>query len=229
MSPFLSIFLSRLIILFKRLKKKLLGEYEASVNPNETTQELSFEQDLRNFVVLVEGEAMRDIYLKFIHTSINSFITMGGNNHPRYLIELLETSTSLKGVMDFENDQVPSILGKEPPNCWTLTIVILTSIMIALPNIEQQKNKWLQSMIEGFEYARLAEESLDDEKKLVSSRDAADFVWAGTELKHKWLDIDLQKVSRLSNFNMETLQTLAYKREETHFAVGLCRMQPFTN
>ncbi|XP_022881595.1 uncharacterized protein LOC111398751 isoform X2 [Olea europaea var. sylvestris] len=217
MSPFLLIFLSPLIILlFKRLKKKLLGEYEASVNPNETTQEPSFEQDLRNFLVLVEGEAMQDIYLKFIHTSINSFITVGANNHPRYLIELLENSTSLKGVMDFESDQVPSILGKEPPNCWTLTIVNLTSIMIALPNIEQQKkNKRLQSVIEGFKYARLVEESLDEEKKLVSSRDAADFVWAGTELKHRWLDIDLQKVSRLSNSNMETLQTLSYKSEET--------------
>ncbi|CAA2987689.1 Hypothetical predicted protein [Olea europaea subsp. europaea] len=215
--PFVLIFLSPLIILlFKRLKKKILGEYEDSVNPNETTQELSFEQDLRNFVVFVEGEAIQDIYLKFIHTSINSFITMGANNHPRHLIELLENSTSLMGVLNFESDQVPSILGKEPPNCWTLTIVILTSIMIALPNIEQQKkNKWLRSVIEGFKYARLVEESLDEEKKLVSSRDAADFVWAGAELKHKWLDIDLQKVARLSNSYMETLQTLAHKSEET--------------
>ncbi|CAI9784986.1 unnamed protein product [Fraxinus pennsylvanica] len=228
MSSFMLIFLSPLIILlFKRprrkiirllvrLKKKLLGEYEASVNPNELTQELSFEQDLRNFVVLVEGEAIHDKYLKFIDTSINSSITMGAINHPRYLIELLENSTSFKGVLDFESDQVPPILGKEPPHCWTLPIVILTSIMIALPNIEQRKkNKWLQSVIEGFKYARLVEKNLDEQKKLVSSMDAADFVWAGAEFEHKWLDIDLQKVARLSNSYVETLQTLAYKSEET--------------
>ncbi|KAL2545319.1 hypothetical protein Fot_14552 [Forsythia ovata] len=175
-----------------------------------------YEQDLRKFVLLLESEAIQNGYLMFINTSINSYIMMGAkHDQPKYLMDLLENSTSFEGVLKFESDLVSPIIGKEPLNCWSLSVATLTSIMIALPKVQNEKrNKLLQSVIEGFKYVRLIEKSLDVHKELVSSTNAADFLWVVAELRREWLDMDLQKIARVSKSSKETLQILANKSED---------------
>ncbi|KAL2518187.1 hypothetical protein Adt_14434 [Abeliophyllum distichum] len=205
----------RIIRCLVTLKNKFLRESEASVNRNESENMHGYEQDLRKFVLLLESEAIQNAYLMFIDTSINSYIMIGARHQPRYLMDLLENSTSFEGVLKFESDLVSPIIGKEPLNCWSLSVATLTSIIIALPKVQNEKrNKLLRSVIEGFKYVHLIEKSLDVRKELVSSTNAADFLWVVAELRGKWLDTDLQKIARVSKFAKETLQILANKSED---------------
>ncbi|XP_022895125.1 uncharacterized protein LOC111409319 [Olea europaea var. sylvestris] len=197
------------------IKFFFLRQSEASANFNEAEHTVGYEQDLRNFVLHLESEPIHDGYLMSIISSINSSINMDSNNQPRYLMKLMDNSTSFEGVSKFESVQVSPIICAEPLNCWSLAVTTLTSIMIALPNVQNEKrNQLLRGVIEGFKYVRLTEKSLDVHKKLVSSTRAADFAWVLVELRRKWLDMDLQKIARVSKSSKETLQNLANRSEE---------------
>ncbi|CAA3000766.1 Hypothetical predicted protein [Olea europaea subsp. europaea] len=92
----------------------------------------------------------------------------------------------------------------------SLSVAMLTSIMIALPNVQnEEKNQLLRSVIEGFKYVRPMEKSLDVHKRIVNSTSAADFAWDLVEMRHKWLDMDLQEIATISKSSKETLQNLA--------------------
>ncbi|CAA3000769.1 Hypothetical predicted protein [Olea europaea subsp. europaea] len=212
---FIGILRKRIIRCFVMLKKFFLRESEDLIIPNEREHILGYEQDIGEFVLLLESEAIQDGYLKFVNTSINSCIKMGAKRQPRYLMELMENSTSFEGVLKFESDQVSPIIRTKHLNSWSLSVATLTSIIEALPNIQNEKrNQLLKSVIEGFRYVRLIEKNLDVYKKLESSTSAAEFAWVLVELRHKWLDMDLQKISRVSNSCKETLQKLANRSEE---------------
>ncbi|XP_022862529.1 uncharacterized protein LOC111382720 [Olea europaea var. sylvestris] len=176
----------RIIRCLVMLKKFSLRESEASFNPSESKYMLGYEQDLKNFVLHLESEAIQDGYLMFINTSINSSIIFGAKHQPRYLMELMKNSTRFEGVLEFESDLVSPIILIEPLNCWSLSVATLTSIMISLPNVQNEKrNQFLRSVIEGFKYVCLVEKSMDVHKKLLSSTSAASFVWVVVELRHK--------------------------------------------
>ncbi|XP_022895128.1 uncharacterized protein LOC111409320 isoform X2 [Olea europaea var. sylvestris] len=212
---FFGILRMRIIRCLVMVKFFFSRQSEASANPNEAEHAVGYEQDLRNFVLHLESEAINDGYLTFINTSINSSVKMGAKHQPRYLTELMENSTSFEGVSKFESDQVSPIICIEPLNCWSLAVATLTSITIALPNVQNEKrNQLLRGVTEGFKYVRLTEKSLDVHKKLVSSTRAADFAWILVELRRKWLDMDLQKIARVSKSSKETLQNLANRSEE---------------
>ncbi|CAA3027274.1 Hypothetical predicted protein [Olea europaea subsp. europaea] len=164
---FIGILRKRIIRCFVMLKKFFLRESEDLVIPNEPEHVLGYEQDIRNFVLLLESEAIQDGYLRFVNTSINSCIKMGAKCQPKYLMELMENSTSFEGVLKFESDQVSPIILPEPLNCWSLSVATLTSIIEALPNIHNEKrNRLLKSIIEGFSAL-----CPDVHKKLLSSLD----------------------------------------------------------
>ncbi|XP_022893646.1 uncharacterized protein LOC111408095 [Olea europaea var. sylvestris] len=205
----------RIVRCLVMVKNFFLWQSEASVNPNEAEHMVGCEQDLRNFFLLLESEVIHDGYLMFINTSINSSIKMGAKNQPRYLMDLMENSTSFVGVSKFECDQVSPIICTEPLNCWSLSVATLTSIMIALPNVQnEKKSQFVRSVMEGFKYVRLIEKSLDVHKSFVCSTSAADFAWVLVEFRRKWLDMDLQKNARISKSSKETLQNLANRSEE---------------
>ncbi|GJV03339.1 hypothetical protein Tco_1336908 [Tanacetum coccineum] len=48
--------------------------------------------------------------------------------------EPLEKSTGCKGVVEFDSDQVPPLHSEETKNSWSLVVVTLTTIVVALPN-----------------------------------------------------------------------------------------------
>ncbi|XP_031127821.1 uncharacterized protein LOC116029917 [Ipomoea triloba] len=149
---------------------------------------------LNCFVILLEGEKQfPKKLLRGIINRVDKLVEMGKKQGPHNLFNLLNQSFSFGGVVEFDSNRVPSLLSGEPPNCWTLPVVTLTSIAIAIPNIASRHVDWLVSSAnEGLRYASLID-VLDEKCRLKSIKNAADVVWVGVELHRKWLDMDLKR------------------------------------
>ncbi|KAJ7952490.1 putative Plant/MNJ7-17 protein [Quillaja saponaria] len=141
------------------------------------------------------------------------WIQVGEKQQPMRLIKLLEKSTILqgfKGVGEFDSNQVPPLDAEEPPNCWSLAVVTLASIAVALPNTNTCLIKELICTLnEGLPYVKLIENDLDREGNLINIRQAADIVWLGVDLYQNWLDVNLHKLSLEEKNPKETLERLA--------------------
>lgn len=180
------------------LKKKLIAECTASNNHRGSETRPDTVLDLiSRYVLLLEGEEeLPTRILKRISDAMNRLIHMARKSQPKNLMELLEKSTSFKGLVDFDNDKVERLHSEEPPNCWSLPVVTLTSIAIALPNIKKGiADQLIHSVREGLLYISLTEKSLDVKRDLKNIRTAADFLWSGVELYRRWLKNDLQKMA----------------------------------
>ncbi|KAL3499394.1 hypothetical protein ACH5RR_038487 [Cinchona calisaya] len=162
------------------------------------------------------GEAeLPERALQNIYSSASNFIKNAGKKSPKNLKELLQKSISYKGLPEFDSNKVPSITSVEPPNCWTLPIVTLTSIAIALPNIDYHlRNRLLRSVAEGLTYARLIEIKTGMNKKVINVSNALDVIWVGIDLYGTWLDKNLQKMALEAKSSAESLQCLACSAEE---------------
>ncbi|KAG8378855.1 hypothetical protein BUALT_Bualt07G0028100 [Buddleja alternifolia] len=120
----------------------------------------------------------------------------------------------MRGLREVGRNQVPSLHSQEPLKCWSLPLVTLTSIAIALPNIPKHNvNLLLQSVDEGLFYVKLIEKSLDKKGNLAKSRNAADVIWVGVELYRKWQDKDLHETSLKGRNSKVTLKELSNKAE----------------
>nr|GMC83123.1 uncharacterized protein LOC109157637 [Ipomoea batatas] len=121
-------------------------------------KEVSEVDHLNCFVILLEGEKQfPKKLLRGIINRVDKLVEMGKKQQPKHLFNLLDSeSFSFAGVVDFDSNRVPSLLSGEPPNCWTLPVVTLTSIAIAIPNIASRHVDWLVSSAnEGLRYASL--------------------------------------------------------------------------
>ncbi|XP_031127820.1 uncharacterized protein LOC116029915 [Ipomoea triloba] len=153
------------------------------------------------FVILLEGEKnFPERILREIINGMDKHVQRGKEHCSQSLLNLLNQSfffsgvvASFSGVVAFDSYRVPSLLSGEPPNCWTLPIVTLTSIAIAIPNIANKHVDWLVNTITiGLRYASLID-ALDEKCGLKNIKNASDFVWVGVELHRKWLDMDLER------------------------------------
>nr|GMC82711.1 Gastrula zinc finger protein like [Ipomoea batatas] len=108
----------------------------------------------------------------------------------RHTIEELRLSITKYWVMAASGSP-PSLMTSEPPNCWTLPVVTLTSIAIAIPNIA--------SLID----------ALDEKCGLKSIQNAAYVVWVGVEFHRKWLDMDLERKTGEKSSAKDIIQDLA--------------------
>lgn len=209
LARFISIFIvSRFLIL------KGLIKCENSISSTDTEEsDSNFKQDLSRFVMRLEGEEeMVDLLGKKRYNATDHIIRMGKKQQPVNLIQLLEKSSSLrefKGSQEFDSNQVPSLDSVEPPNCWALPIVTLTSIAMALPNIDNSKLKQLVTGVhEALLYVREVENNLDEKEDLINTRNAAEVVWLGVDLYGKWLDVDLRKMALQGETEKEVLEKL---------------------
>ncbi|CAA7015546.1 unnamed protein product, partial [Microthlaspi erraticum] len=156
----------------------------------------------RQFVLHLEGEEeLVDFMARSNREATNHLIQKGRKKQPVNLIELLEAtnpiSKGFEGIRDFDSDEVASLASGEPPNSWALPLVTLTSIAVALPNIKPcSLKKLVKAVNEALVYVKKFEEVLDIEGELVNSRKAAEVVWLGVDLYHKWLNVDLRKLSK---------------------------------
>ncbi|KAK7251144.1 hypothetical protein RIF29_34084 [Crotalaria pallida] len=170
--------------------------------------------DLRRFVLHLEGEEeLVEVMMKDNRDATNHWVQIGEKKQPKHLIELLEKSSmrqGFKGVGEFDSDQIHSLHAGQTPFCWSLPLVTLASIIVALPNIKRSSVKKLLGTInEGLPYVKLIDNNLDKEGKLIKLRKAADIVWLGVDLYDKWLDVDLYKLSLQNKSPKETLEELA--------------------
>ncbi|GFP92380.1 hypothetical protein PHJA_001382100 [Phtheirospermum japonicum] len=171
--------------------------------------------DLSHYVVLLEGEEeLPKRTLKNICNEVDKLIQMGSTKQSKNLIKLLHKSVNFNGVREFDSKEIRSLNSQlEPPNCWSLPVVTLTSIAISLPNITIRKaDQLLIAVSEGLYFAKLIEKTLDSNGELESIRNAADVVWVGVELYKKWQGKDLPAAGRTQK---ETLQKLSDIAEKT--------------
>nr|GMC88958.1 uncharacterized protein LOC109157637 [Ipomoea batatas] len=140
------------------------------------------EVDLNCFVILLEGEKQfPKKLLRGIINRVDKLVETGKKKRPHNLFNLLNQSFSFGGVVEFDSNRVPNLLSGEPPNCWTLPVVTLSSIAIAIPNIASQPVDWLVSSAnEGLRYASLIdvldEKYVDLERKTREINSAMDII-----------------------------------------------------
>ncbi|KAL1568199.1 hypothetical protein AAHA92_03598 [Salvia divinorum] len=172
--------------------------------------------DFRQYVLLLEGEPQLPTkVLKNICNEADKLIKIGEKKQPKNLIQLLKKSSNFNGVGRFDSSQVPSLHSQEPPNCWSLPVVTLTTISVALLNIADDKAKQLlASVSEGLSIVKLIEETLDRSGELENIRKAAVVVWDGVELYNKWDDMDLKSTRVRGTTHKETLQNLCNTAEK---------------
>ncbi|KAJ9549478.1 hypothetical protein OSB04_022021 [Centaurea solstitialis] len=145
--------------------------------------------DLRKYVLQIEDEMeFADMAMKGISNSMNRLMKKVKKEQYNDLLELLGKSTGFEGVEKFDNDQVRSLLSTEPVNSWSLSLVTLTCIAVALSNICEDKVKRLfKGVGDGILFTHLVEESLNNASEYVKVRKATMNLWHEVEDNYKWL------------------------------------------
>ncbi|PSR91578.1 G-type lectin S-receptor-like serine/threonine-protein kinase [Actinidia chinensis var. chinensis] len=214
----ISIFSMSLFLIFSRyckeMKTSLKLKNSIANNDSGSESQTGLKLDLRRFVLHLEGEeALVDLMIENHCDASDPWFFAGKKKQPKPLIQLLEKSKSLrelKGVSEFDSYQVPSLEAEEPPNCWSLPVVTLTSIAISLPGIENHLVKQLiRSVNEGLVYVRIVENNLNDKPEFSNVRTAAEVLWLRVDLYHRWLDVDLRKMAGQGKSPEKVLEELA--------------------
>lgn len=195
----------------KKLKLRTFSSRSVSTS---STNSDSSKQDLSRFVLHLEGEEeLVEVMMRDNRDATNHWIQVGESREPKLLIQLLEKSSVLEGfkrVGEFDCDQIASLHPEEPPNCWSLPLVTLITIAVALPSINKASLKSLMDAVkEGLHYVNAVENILDKEGRLIRLRHTADIVWHGVDLYHRWFNLDLTKLSLQAESSKEILQKLA--------------------
>ncbi|KAD3641919.1 hypothetical protein E3N88_31143 [Mikania micrantha] len=163
--------------------------------PSISSRTNDIDDDLGIYVLKIDNDMeLAEKTLKGISNSMNSFILKAAMEENHNLLELLDKSTRFKGVEIFDSDHVQSLLPVQLVNSWSLPIVSLTCIAIALPNIPKDTvGKLFKSVGEGISYTHLVDESLNCASEYVCVRKASMSLWNEVENKWKWLGNPLAK------------------------------------
>ncbi|KAI3713951.1 hypothetical protein L1987_72539 [Smallanthus sonchifolius] len=151
------------------------------------------DEDLSNYVLQMDDKIeLSGKTLKGISKAINSFILKAEKEQNNNLLELLEKSSGFDGVEIFDTDRVQPLLHVEFVNTWSLPIVTIMCIVVALPNIcKGRVENLLRSVGEGLSFTHLVEESLNCASEYVNIRKTTQILWHEVEHKCKWLDNSL--------------------------------------
>ncbi|CAN4077956.1 unnamed protein product [Withania somnifera] len=192
------------------------------VSSPDIESQVTLRSDFNRYVLHLEGEeVLIDMMMQSNCHVVGHWIGIGRKEQPKHLIQLLEkvkSSPGFRGVHEFDHAQIPSLHSEEPPNCWALPIVTLTSIAIALPDMDSHSIKELiRSAYEGLMYIKVVEENLDDIKDLVYLSKAAALVWVEVDLYYKWLDVDLRKTATEEQNPKGVLEVLSEKAKQRFF------------
>ncbi|XP_022738839.1 uncharacterized protein LOC111291400 [Durio zibethinus] len=206
-------FMSVILFCYDHCKDYLMKFTPENSTTNDSGSESlhSSKLDLGRYVLHLEGEdSLVDVMMKENRDATDYWTQKAKKTQPKHLIKLLELSRpseGFKGLTEFDSFKVPSLDTEEAPNCWALPVVTLTSIAIALPNINSCSIKHLMAGVnEGLMYVRHVE---DMQGNLINVRNAAEVVWLGVELYHRWLDVDLRKLSLQGKSPKEILEVLS--------------------
>ncbi|KAH6771552.1 hypothetical protein C2S52_016355 [Perilla frutescens var. hirtella] len=171
---------------------------------------------LKQYVMLLEGEVKLPAKtLRNIFKEVDEIIEEGKKRKPKNLLSLLSQPRN------FNTHQIPAL--QQPhhdhdrdQDCWSLLVVTLASIALAIPNVEKERShRLLTSVAEGLRYVKLVDNTLDEQGDSANARAAADAVWVKVELYHKWQDKDLHETSIKGKNAEEILQQLHEKSKRT--------------
>lgn len=182
--------------------------------------------DFSHYVLLLEGEPkLNRRTLKNLCMEMDRLIQKSEKKQSKNLISLLHKSSArFDGVREFNNSQVPCLCSQEPPNCWSLPVVTLTSIVVALPNIPiNDVNHLLECVADGLSLVKQVERDLYNDDKLEGVRNAAFEVWEEIRLYKRWQNTDLQSTSLKGDSHKQILQNLSDDAEKRviEFTTGL--------
>ncbi|KAL7618687.1 hypothetical protein Lser_V15G03355 [Lactuca serriola] len=192
---------------FKSIKERML-------NPPSSTHDI--DEDLSNYVLLLEDNMeFAERTLKRISNSMNRVMQKAEKEQDNNLLKFLEKSVGFEGVENFDICRVQPLLSIEFPNSWSLPIVTLTCIAIALPNIgKDTTNNLFKCVGEGLFYTHIVEESLNNARQYVNIQKATMTLWDDVEDKYKWLENTLEKRAYEGKTSREILEWFANKAEE---------------
>ncbi|KAL6573556.1 hypothetical protein OROHE_002018 [Orobanche hederae] len=181
-----------------------------------TSSSVDTNEDLRKYVLQIQDEMeFVEMAVKGISNSMNRLMKKVKKEQHNDLLELLGKSTGLEGVEKFDSDQVQSLLSTEPVNSWSLSIVTLTCIAVALPNIRKDKVKrLLKGVGDGISYTRIVEESLNTASEHVKVRKATMNLWHEIEDNYKWLGNTLDGNAYKGKTSAEVLKWFVDKARE---------------
>ncbi|KAL8259569.1 hypothetical protein R6Q59_027522 [Mikania micrantha] len=172
-------------------------------------------EEYAKYVVQIEEEAK--LSKRILRNTLRSITQLlDAKKEPRDLMMLLEKSTSFKGVVEFDNhDMVQPLYPDQTHNCWSLALITLTTIAIALPNIANVHfTRLLDGITEGLQIVRHIEDCLSADGELVNAIKSARRVWKEVEVHRTWLDVDLQKMACKRKTSKEILIWLGYEAEK---------------
>ncbi|PWA39182.1 hypothetical protein CTI12_AA574400 [Artemisia annua] len=172
-------------------------------------------EDLSKYVLQVNDEMeLAERTLKGISNSMNSFILKAEKEQNNCVLELLKKSTGFDGVEKFDTDQIQPLHHLELVNSWSLPIVTLTCIAVALPHIPKDTvENLVKSVDEGLSYTHLVEESLNVSSEYVNIRKVTITLWHEVKNNYKWLKISLSKNAFEGKTATEILNWFADKAE----------------
>ncbi|KAK4384413.1 hypothetical protein Sango_3063000 [Sesamum angolense] len=216
-SPHSCLTCSSISLVLQEIQGTMLSKLMTSNNDMESESKGDAKLNLSRFTLLLDGEAeLPKKTLEYIIRQADKVIEMGEKRQPQNLIHLLNIYSNFRGVREFDSHQVPSLLLQEPPNCWSLPLVALTSIAISLPNVANNKVTQLVSSVnEGLSLVKLIEKTLYESDELVNIRNAAEVSWFGVTLYRKWQGMDLRKISLKCKNSKNVLQEFSDNAERT--------------
>lgn len=150
--------------------------------------------DLRPYVLQLQDDMeISERTLKSISKSVNCLIKNAEKQQPSILVKLLRESNGFEGVGKYDSHHVPPLFSEDYLDCWSLPLVTLTAIAVALPKIQNDVvDRLLSSVSEGLKYVTFVEESLNATDEYVSIQKAAKVVWLEVEVSKKWLGVNLK-------------------------------------
>ncbi|XP_071688447.1 uncharacterized protein [Rutidosis leptorrhynchoides] len=169
-------------------------------------------EEYKRYVLQIEDDTkFSNRILRNTLNSITRLLQVSEKKSPKNLIKLLQTSKGFNGVIEFDDERVPPLISEVIENSWSLVVVTLTAIGIALPSLENNRFKrLLLSVAEGLYFVRHVEECLNNVgESLASSRKVAQRVGLEVEVYQTWLQIDLQKMARKGKTSKEIIQWLS--------------------
>ncbi|KAD3337643.1 hypothetical protein E3N88_33163 [Mikania micrantha] len=171
-------------------------------------------EEYAEYVVQIEEEVkLSKTILRNTLRSITKLLD--AQKEPHNLITLLKKSKGFKGVVEFDNHEMVQPLYPDPThNCWSLVVVTLTTISIALRNIENvHLTRLLVGITEGLQIVRHIEDCLNIDGELLNEIKSARRVWKEIEVHHTWLHIDLQMMACKGKASKEILIWLCHEAE----------------
>ncbi|XP_076953836.1 uncharacterized protein LOC143628037 [Bidens hawaiensis] len=165
-------------------------------------------KDLSLYVLQLQDDMeLADKTLTCISKSVDCVIKRAEKQQPNNLMKLLEESSGFEEIGKYDVQCIPPLTKENYVDCWSLSIVTLTTIAMSFSNIQKTKvDRLLRSVSEGLTYVKHVEEMLNATDEYVTIQKAARTLWLEVDVYHTWLGNKLPNPANKLNTPKETVQ-----------------------